>query len=831
LRTTWKPALIAVAAAPLFPLTAHPADAVTAVLKPPLVPSSGPHVANREPLQPEPLIKLPIRSIEPRGWLRKQIELQARGFHGKLEEISPFLKKEGSAWLDTEGKGTHGWEEPVYWLKGFAGAAYMLRDEAQIASAKEWIEGIIRSQKPDGWFGPDQDRTGVATDLKGRDDLWPNMIALFCLQDWHDFTGDPRVPELMRRYFRYLAGLPEDRFLIGYWPRMRGGDLLSSVYWLYNRTGEAWLLDLASKVHRHTADWTGDVINWHNVNMSQAFGQPTTYWQQSREEKHLRASYRNYDRIRELYGQVPGGMFGGDENCRPGFDDPRQAVETCGMVEMMLSTERLLSITGDILWADRCEDVAFNSLPAALTADMKALRYLTSPNMPLSDRRSKSPGLQNGGPMLHMNPHDHRCCQHNWGHGWPYYAQHLWFATRDGGLAAALYSASRVTAKVAGGAEVSIEEDTRYPFEEEVRFTVRSPRPVRFALYLRVPGWCSGASVAVSGKAMEARADPLRFFRIEREWADGDTVALALPMKVALRRWEKNEGSVSVDRGPLTFSLEIGERYVREGGTDEWPAWEIHPATPWNYGLVLDARDPAASFEVVKRPWPASDMPFTLEGAPIVLAAKGKRIPEWQLDELGLVGLLQKSPVRSDEPVEAIRLVPMGAARLRIASFPLIGDGPDATRWKGPPRTAYRATASHCHAGDTERAAADGIEPGSSSDHGIPRFTWWDRRGTTEWIQADFEKPRKVSGVAVYWFDDTGRGACRVPASWRLLRRRGGEWLEVEKPSAYGVEKDRYNETTFKEVETDALRIEARLRPEVSGGILEWRIAGLEAGK
>ncbi|MEJ2703752.1 MAG: glycoside hydrolase family 127 protein, partial [Sedimentisphaerales bacterium] len=145
---------------------------------------------------------------------------------------------------------------------------------------------------------------------------------------------------------------------------------------------------------------------------SQGFGEPATFYMQSKNPAHLAAAERNWTKIRDLYGQVPGGMFGGDENCRPGFTGPRQAVETCGMVEMMLSDEILLMISGDTKWADRCEDVAFNSLPAAFTPDLKALHYLTAPNMILCDRKSKSPGLQNGGPMLLYDPHLHRCCRY-----------------------------------------------------------------------------------------------------------------------------------------------------------------------------------------------------------------------------------------------------------------------------------------------------------------------------------------------------------------------------------------------------------------------------------
>ncbi len=730
MRTTVRLALTVLLATSLLLRSAACADeSVNIVAQPATSSTNAFYVSPRAPLRPAPLIKLPVGTIRPDGWLRKQLELQAAGFHGHLGEISRFLVKEGNAWLDSSGAGDHGWEELPYWLKGYCNTAFVLRNETMLRESQIWIEAAIKSQKPDGWFGPDQERSGLATRLKGRDDLWPNMIMLFCLQDYHEFTGDQRVIELMTRYFRYLHQLPSDQLLLGYWPKMRGGDLLMSVYWLYNRTHDAWLLDLAQKVHQNTADWTSDVINWHNVNMSQAFGQPTTYFLQSGQPEHLRASYRNYDKIRQMYGQVPGGMFGGDENCRPGFTDPRQAVETCGMVEMMLSTETLTWITGDLLWADRCEDVAFNSLPAALTADLKALRYLTSPNMVLSDRQNKSPGLQNGGPMLHMNPHIHRCCQHNFGHGWPYFAEHLWFATPDNGLAAVFFSECQVSAQVGSGTEVTVLQETHYPFAEEITFTIRTQEPVEFPLYLRVPGWCSDAELTIQDRPTEIDAKPHQFVRIERTWSDGDRVTWRLPMKTTVRRWTENQNSVSVDRGPLTYSLQIDEQYVRAGGTDEWPAWEIHPTTPWNYGLVLQD-PPEQSFEVHQRSWPADNMPFTPQQTPILIKAQGRRIPQWTTDSLGLVGTLQPSPVRSTEPLESITLIPMGAARLRISSFPVIGDGPDVRDWPEPPQPAFEARASHCWTSDTVEAIADGMEPKNSADTTIPRFTWWDHRGT-----------------------------------------------------------------------------------------------------
>jgi hypothetical protein len=270
------------------------------------------------------------------------------------------------------------------------------------------------------------------------------------------------------------------------------------------------------------------------------------------------------------------------------------------------------------------------------------------------------------------------------GHGWPYLAEHLWLATPGGGLAVAFYGESQVTAKVGDGTDITIRESTRYPFDDQVRFDVKISRPVAFPLYLRVPGWCDGARVEINGVPESVEARPLSYLRMERTWSDGDTVRLVLPTDVKYRTWTGNHGSVSVDRGPLTFSLKIGEQRVRSGGTDRWPAWEILPTTPWNYGLVLDPDEPASSFEVEQRPWPASNLPFTHEGTPILLKARGKRIPEWQIDAHGLVAPLQDSPVKSNQPAETILLIPMGAARLRISAFPVIGDAPDAHAWQAP---------------------------------------------------------------------------------------------------------------------------------------------------
>jgi len=805
----------------LVPLTlnALAAAPVTVVGRPPARGSSTYYISNRAPLTPAPLIKLPVGAVSPQGWVRRQLELQGNGFHGHLTEISRFLAKDGNAWLSPTGQGDHGWEEVPYWLKGFGDCAYLLGDERMLAETKIWIEGMLASRREDGYFGPEQ-KSSTVRSTDGKYDLWPNMIALFCLQSYFEHSHDPRVLDLMTAYFRWELAVPEDDFLPPFWQQQRAGDNLASVYWLYNRTGDDFLLELGAKIFRRMARWDEGIASWHNVNIAQCFKSPGLYYQQSDDRAHLAAAERNWQYVRDIYGQVPGGMYGADENARPGYIGPRQAIETCGIVEEMLSDEQLVAITGDITWADRCEDAAFNSLPASITPGATALRYLTAPNQPLSDAANKSPGIQNRGSMFHMNPHGHRCCQHNMGHGWPYFAEHMVMATLDNGLAAVLYGPCETTAKVGDGTVATLTETTHYPFDETVSFKVGLPQPAAFPLYLRIPGWCDSATVTVAGEASSVQPAPGTWLRIERTWADGDTITLTLPMAIKLRRWLANQDTVSVDRGPLTYSLKIGEEYRKTGGTDAWPAYEIHPTTPWNYGLVLPDGGPA--FEVVSQDWPQDEQPFEAEAAPVRLTATGKRIPNWQLDERGLISEVQPSPVRSDQPEETITLIPMGCARLRLSAFPVIGDGPSAHDWALPPEPKIRA--SWVHGGDTVDAVHDGILPRSSGDQNIPRFTWWDRRGSEEWIESRFDEPREVKAVEVYWFDDTGQGSCRVPQSWRLETWDGERWEQVKAKGEFGVAKDTFNRVAIEPITTSRLRIVVQLGEGVSGGILEWRI-------
>src|SRR6185369_649061 len=248
----------------------------------------------------------------------------------------------------------------------------------------------------------------------------------------------------------------------------------------------------------------------------------------------------------------------------------------------MHSFELLTRVSANPLWADRCEELAFNSLPAALTPNLKALHYLTCANQVQLDRSNKAPGIQNSGTMFSYSP------------------------------------------------LVKISEKTDYPFSETISFQISVDHPVSFPLYLRVPQWCENPSLQINGRPVPLKGRPATYLAVSCTWQKGDIATLQLPMKTAVRKWPKNNNAVSVHYGPLAFSLKIKERWSRYGGTDLWPESEVFPDSPWNYGLVLPDQNPEAALRVVRRAGSVLAQPFTLESAPLELRAQARKIPNWK---------------------------------------------------------------------------------------------------------------------------------------------------------------------------------------------------------
>ncbi|GAA1097705.1 RICIN domain-containing protein [Kitasatospora arboriphila] len=711
----------------------------------------GLYAPNAAPLHPTALLRLPPDAIRPAGWLAGQLSLQLAGLCGRYAETSHFLDLATTGWAQPE---RGGWEEVPYWLRGYVDLAITTRDATALATARRWVDAILATAQPDGFFGP----TALRTSLGGGPDFWPFLPLLQALRSWQEYSGDSRILPFLTAFLRFMNAQGPGAFNQS-WVSVRWGDGLDTVVWLYNRTRDAFLLDLMDRIHRNGADWTNTVPSWHNVNIAQGFREPAQYAQRSGLAGDTTAAYRTYDTVMGRYGQFPGGGFAGDENARPGFGDPRQGFETCGVVEFMASHELLNRLTGDPVWADRCEELAFNSLPPALDPQGKAVHYVTSANSVDLDDAPKTQGqFQNGFAMQsYMAGVDqYRCCPHNYGMGWPWFTQELWLATPDGGLAAAMYAPCTVAARVGDGSTtVTVREDTEYPFGDTVTLTVTTPRPVAFPLVLRVPGWCPDPQLTVNGQAVAAPAGPA-YTTVRRTWNNGDRVTLRLPQRVAVRTWTDNHRCVSVARGPLGYALQIGENWVRTGGSDAFPQYDVHATTPWNYGLGLDPAAPTAALAFTTRGGALPANPFTQADNPHRITAPARRIAEWQADSQHVVTPLQDSPARSAAPVETVTLIPMAAARLRISSFPTAG--PDGTPWSAP-GAAFRIRNRHSGKvlGVDGMSTSDSARVVQFADSGTDDHLWQPVDNGDGWYRIRNVHSGKVLGVDGMSTSDSAR--------------------------------------------------------------------------
>lgn len=647
---------------------------------------------NRYPLLTKPYVELPLGSIQAKGWLLEMLERQRSGMTSQLDVLYPEVMGPRNGWLGGDGDQ---WERGPYWIDGLLPLAYILNDKELKQKAQPWIEWALASQREDGFFGPSKDYPAEkGLQRNNSEDWWPRMVVLKFLKQYHSATGDKRVIDFMTKYFRYqLNTLPQKP--LGhwtFWAEYRACDNLQIVYWLYNITGERFLLDLGELLHSQSYDYMDMFLNRddltrintiHCVNLAQGIKEPIIYYQQNPDKKFIDAVKKAFSDIRQFHGQ-PQGMYGGDEAIHG--NNPTQGAELCAVAELMLSLEEMSQITGDIQFLDHLERIAFNALPTQIGDDFMTRQYFQQPNQVMVTRHIHNFDINHGETdLLFGLLTGYPCCTSNLHQAWPKFTQNLWYATADGGVAALTYSPSEVETEIQGVA-VKIKEETYYPMDDKINFmfnfTNKKVRGLSFPFHVRIPAWCKSARVFVNGEFYQDY-DGNSIAIIDRTWKNNDEVTLELPMHIQTQTWYEN--SVSVERGPLVYALKIEEQWVDKTFEDPNSIYgktyfEVLPKSKWNYGLIdFNGKNLDDVFEVIIDKDKAKRTYFwDIDNAPIEIKATAKEIPSWTLynESSGPLPYSRMiyGPGTKDLPEQKVTLIPYGCTTLRISEFPVIKD-------------------------------------------------------------------------------------------------------------------------------------------------------------
>lgn len=469
--------------------------------------------------------------------------------------------------------------------------------------------------------------------------------------------------------------------------------------------------------------------------------------------------------------------------------------ETCAAIGLVLWAYRLGLMLGDAQYADVLERTLYNGVLSGIALDGEHFFYVNP--------------LASGGNHHRQPFFGCACCPTNVVRLIPSVPGYV-YAVRPGEgdkppeLFVNLYVGSTAQVALSPDNVVTIRQETRYPWDGHIVLTVSPEVEREWVLRLRIPSWCREARVAVNeGASTSVEREKLDhgYYLLRKTWKKGDRVTLDLAMPVerieAHPRVVANRGRVAIQRGPIVYCLEAVDNGfdVRTAVLAQDPQFETEFRPDLLGGVVVvkaTANDGRRLIAVPYHLWDHRD-----PGPMVVWVRQAGKSRHPDVNDPTWEGQLYR-PVDPASLTSEEQLTTLEAAR---------------------------PSASHCWTHDSIEALNDGLEPQNSNDHSIPRFTWWDHRGTQEWVQYDWDKPVALKGVRVYWFDDEPRkGHCRLPASWRILYRQGDQWVPVKLAGELPIVKDKWCEGHFEPVETTALRLEVQLQSDWSGGILEWQV-------
>ena len=590
------------------------------------------------------------KEIKPQGWLRSQLEIQAKGLSGNLHKIWPDIRD--SAWI---GGNREGWERVPYWLDGFIPLAYLLENDEMIATVKKYIDAIIGMQQPDGWICP------CEKEKRAKYDTWAIQLICKTLKVYYDCSGDGRIPQVIYRVMKnYYELLKSGEIKLFGWGRYRWFESFVSLNFLYEKYNEDWIRDLAKIIKEQGYDYDSVTEKWKK---------PSHKWQMSTHIVNMTMMLKaeavshdllgkeytdNAEKLRTILDKYNGTAFEGftGDEVLSGLD-PTKGTELCAVVEQMYSYEEIFAHTGENKWAERLEIVGFNALPATLSEDMWTHQYVQQVNQIACEKTMIMAPWSTNGPYAHtfgLEP-NYGCCTANFNQGWPKFALSPFMHNGD------TIINSLMLPSVLKDDGITIKLKTDYPFENKMHYSINSDKAFNFII--RIPSFA---------KKLKVNGENSTVNDLEFAIKQGET-HIEIEFEATPYLKKRPNDLYALQMGSLLFSVPIKyekkmREYTKKGVERKFPYcdYQFVPKTPWNYGYSDD--DFAVKFNGI------GDIPFSQENPPVTIKANMQKI-NWGL-KFPYRSVARKTP-KSRIPVSAaekIDLCPYGCAKLRMTEMP-----------------------------------------------------------------------------------------------------------------------------------------------------------------
>ena len=548
------------------------------------------------------------------------------------------------------------YEQSAYLLDGLLRLGILNNDREKLSLFEKNLKYVLAHPSDDGLLGHC---------YKGSNSEWPMAVFARAVVVYCEWTKDRKVKEA---FVRHYASLSTEQLAIGFRHINNLEGLLKAYTWSDNPE----LLQKAQNAYKkhdeyyslHTEDefelfWS-KITSRHNyvihgVSFSESIKLPVLLYLHTGKTEFLEGAEAGLARVLATHEQIPG-----LPSCNEDFAgrDPLQGYETCVVNDFAWALGYFLMATGNGKYADRMEKIFYNAFPGSLLKDFTALQYLSAPNQVIAGPGSNHSFFYRGCATFRQFRADHsaQCCTGNVHRILPNFILRMWMNDSQNAPVATLYGPS-VHQGNYNGIDYSIQEETSYPFDETITFRFSMRKSVQMPFTFRIPECCKQAHLSINGKTIPLPKSNKGFCTIKREWQNGDTLELILPM-TPIRKKDKYWSWYEF--GALVFSLPVPYSITRENPSRFAPCI-VMPEGKWNYGIADDAQ-----VQVIRKKTDS----FVLDDPPIKLLIEA--LPITSFDELELGRYTPKIPIfhHIAGTKKTMELVPYGSTLLRITAFP-----------------------------------------------------------------------------------------------------------------------------------------------------------------